>query len=126
MSPIQRTGRARLQQMRDRGSIDSAVTPTPRSSWLHRRATLESGATRVVAIKLYEYEVVMNTFLVSRSPEIINGAFCFTGIRVLVKNLFDYLEGVSSLEGFLDDFPSVSREKAAALLEAAHLTYKAV
>jgi uncharacterized protein (DUF433 family) len=36
-----------------------------------------------------------------------------------VKNLFDYLEGGSSLEEFLDDFPSISREKAVAVLEAA-------
>ena len=57
----------------------------------------------------------METSLVSRNPEIVSGALCFTGTRVLVKNLFDYLEGASSLE----DFPSVSREKAVAVLEAA-------
>lgn len=49
----------------------------------------------------------------------MSGALCFTGTRVLVKNLFDYLEGTSSLEDFLEDFPSVSREKAVAVLEAA-------
>jgi uncharacterized protein (DUF433 family) len=36
-----------------------------------------------------------------------------------VKNLFDYLEGGSTLEAFLEDFPSVSRETAVAVLEAA-------
>ena len=36
-----------------------------------------------------------------------------------VKNLFDFLEGSSSLEEFLEDFPSVSRERAVAVLEAA-------
>lgn len=61
----------------------------------------------------------MDTYLVSRNPEIMSGALCFTGTRVLVKNLFDYLEGSSSLEDFLEDFPSVSREKAVAVLEAA-------
>ena len=61
----------------------------------------------------------MATSPVSRDPEIISGALCFTGTRVLVKNLFDYLEGASSLDDFLDDFPSVSREKAVAVLEAA-------
>lgn len=64
-------------------------------------------------------EVTMDTYLVSRNPEIMSGALCFTGTRVLVKNLFDYLEGSSSLEDFLEDFPSVSREKAVAVLEAA-------
>ena len=57
----------------------------------------------------------MDTSLVSRNPEIMSGSLCFTDTRVLVKNLFDYLEGASSLE----DFPSVSREKAVAVLEAA-------
>ena len=61
----------------------------------------------------------MDKSLVSRDPEIMSGALCFTGTRVLVKNLFDYLEGASSLEDFLEDFPSVSRAKAVAVLEAA-------
>ena len=61
----------------------------------------------------------MDTPLVSRDPEIMSGALCFTGTRVLVKNLFDYLEGTSSLEEFLEDFPSVSRAQAVAVLEAA-------
>jgi len=61
----------------------------------------------------------MEPSLVSRNPEIMSGALCFTGTRVLVKNLFDYLEGTSTLESFLEDFPSVSREKAIAVLEAA-------
>lgn len=62
----------------------------------------------------------MNPSLVKRDPEIMSGALCFAGTRVPVKNLFDYLEGTSSLEDFLEDFPAVSRERAVALLEAAH------
>ena len=62
----------------------------------------------------------MNSSLVKRDPEIMSGALCFTGARVPVKNLFDYLEGTSSLEEFLEDFPSVSRERAVAVLAAAH------
>ncbi|MFA7282660.1 MAG: DUF433 domain-containing protein [Sterolibacterium sp.] len=61
----------------------------------------------------------MDPSLVSRNPEIMSGELCFTGTRVPVKNLFDYLEGASSLEDFLEDFPSVSRAKAIAVLEAA-------
>lgn len=56
---------------------------------------------------------------VSRDPEVMSGALCFTGTRVPVQNLFDYLEGQSSLGEFLDDFPSVSGEAAVAVLEAA-------
>ena len=61
----------------------------------------------------------MQTSLVRRDPEIMSGALCFTGTRVPVQNLFDYLEGKSSLEDFLEDFPSIRREMAIAVLEAA-------
>jgi len=61
----------------------------------------------------------MSTSLVSRDPEVMSGALCFRGTRVLVKNLFDYLEGSSTLEDFLEDFPSISREAAVSVLEAA-------
>ena len=53
----------------------------------------------------------MDSGFVRRDPEIMSGALRFSGTRVPVKNLFDYLEGVSSLEVFLDDFPTVSRER---------------
>jgi uncharacterized protein (DUF433 family) len=64
-------------------------------------------------------EAAMNPSLVARNPEIMSGALCFTGTRVPVQNLFDYLEGISSLEDFLEDFPSVPRVNAVAVLEAA-------
>ena len=61
----------------------------------------------------------MDTSLVKRDPEIMSGAPCFAGTRVPVKNLFDYLEGSSSLDDFLEDLPSVPRERAIAVLETA-------
>ena len=61
----------------------------------------------------------MEGIYVSRDSEIMSGALCFKGTRVPVQNLFDYLEGASSLKDFLDEFPSVSREAAVAVLEAA-------
>ena len=64
-------------------------------------------------------EANMDASLVKRDPEIMSGALCFSGTRVPVKNLFDYLEGSSSLEDFLEDFPSVTRARAVAVLEAA-------
>ncbi len=67
----------------------------------------------------------MDKSLVIRDPEIMSGALCFSGTRVPVKNLFDYLEGSSSLEEFLEDFPSVSRERAVAVLEAARVSLAA-
>jgi uncharacterized protein (DUF433 family) len=61
----------------------------------------------------------MATMLVARDPEVMSGALCFAGTRVPVQTLFDYLEGKSSLADFLDDFPTVSRDVAVAVLEDA-------
>ena len=52
-------------------------------------------------------------------PEIMSGPPCFAGTRVPIKNLFDYLEGGDSLEEFLAQFPTVTREQAVAVLELA-------
>jgi uncharacterized protein (DUF433 family) len=59
----------------------------------------------------------MEVQYLSRDPEIMSGALCFKGTRVPVQSLFDYLEGNSSLEEFLRDFPTASREAAVAVLE---------
>ena len=50
---------------------------------------------------------------------IMNGTPCFRGTRVPFKNLIDYLEGGHSLDEFLRQFPSVTREMAVQALEAA-------
>ena len=52
--------------------------------------------------------------------EILGGIPVFVGTRVPLRNLIDYLEGGYSLDEFLDDFPSVSREQVLAALEAAN------
>jgi uncharacterized protein (DUF433 family) len=57
--------------------------------------------------------------VVQRDPDILNGMPVFTGTRVPVKILFDYLEVGDSLDVFLDEFPSVAREQAIAALELA-------
>ena len=57
--------------------------------------------------------------LITVDPEIHSGTPVFAGTRVPVKTLFDHLEAGDSLEVFLDDFPSVSREQAIAVLEEA-------
>ncbi len=53
------------------------------------------------------------------SPEILSGTPVFAGTRVPVKNLFDYLETGSNIDAFLQDFPTVSREVALAVLQEA-------
>jgi uncharacterized protein (DUF433 family) len=64
----------------------------------------------------------MKTQLITVDPEIHSGAPVFAGTRVPVKTLFDHLEAGDSLEVFLGDFPSVSRELAVAVLEEARTT----
>lgn len=60
-----------------------------------------------------------NNSVVQVDPEIMSGTPCFAGTRVPARTLIDYLEGGDTLDGFLEDFPTVSREKAVALLEEA-------
>lgn len=57
--------------------------------------------------------------VVVRNPEILSGTPVFAGTRVPVKNLTDSLEGGSTIDEFLDDFPSVKREQVIAFLEEA-------
>lgn len=52
-------------------------------------------------------------------PEIMSGAPCFSGTRVPIQNLMDYIEGGDSIDEFLDDFPSVSREQVISFLKEA-------
>jgi uncharacterized protein (DUF433 family) len=60
-----------------------------------------------------------DTVLVTRSKERAWGAPVFAGTRVPVETLFDYLEADETLDEFLRQFPSVSRDQAIAVLEAA-------
>jgi uncharacterized protein (DUF433 family) len=54
--------------------------------------------------------------------EVMGGTPVFRGTRVPIQTLLDYLEGGHTLGEFLDDFPTVKREQAVALLEhAKHL-----
>jgi uncharacterized protein (DUF433 family) len=52
-------------------------------------------------------------------PETMGGVPVFRGTRVPVETLFDYLEDNYALEVFLDDFPTVSKEAAIAVLSHA-------
>lgn len=54
--------------------------------------------------------------LVEIDPEKLGGTPVFHGTRVPIQNLFDCLEG-ETLDLFLDQFPSVTREQALAVLE---------
>jgi uncharacterized protein (DUF433 family) len=57
--------------------------------------------------------------LITSTAERLGGTPVFAGTRVPVQTLLDYFEGGDSLDDFLIDFPSVTREHAIAVLEAA-------
>jgi uncharacterized protein (DUF433 family) len=61
----------------------------------------------------------MQRTMIVVDSQIQGGVPVFAGTRVPVKNLFDYLEGGETLDQFLDDFPSVERAVAVAVLEQA-------
>ena len=52
-------------------------------------------------------------------PDILGGTPVFTGTRVPVQTLLDYLEAGDPLDEFLDGFPTVRREQAVTFLELA-------
>lgn len=56
--------------------------------------------------------------IINIDPEILGGCPVFMGTRVPIQTMFDHLEENIPLDEFLDDFPTVSREQAVALLEA--------
>ena len=58
--------------------------------------------------------------IINIDVDILSGQPVFTGTRVPVESLFDHLEAGISLDEYLDDFPSVSKEQAIALLTIAN------
>ena len=59
----------------------------------------------------------MTNKTINIDPEILSGTPVFNGTRVPIKNLFDYLETNETIETFLQDFESVSREQVLKVLE---------
>ena len=51
-------------------------------------------------------------------PDILGGTPVFAGSRVPVRTVFDYLADGCSLDEFLENFPTVQRTDAIAVLEA--------
>jgi uncharacterized protein (DUF433 family) len=102
--PVGRSNAQRLQQKRQQRKIETTrntrkpYTPQIRSS--------------ISAIQL-------GAVVVIKAPQVLGGTPVFRGTRVPFQALFDYLEGGQTLDEFLDDFPTVTRNKAIAALERA-------
>jgi uncharacterized protein (DUF433 family) len=67
-------------------------------------------------------EVIEMAGIVVKDPDILGGEPVFRGTRVPFKVLTDYLEAGDTLNEFLEQYPSVTRELAIAALEEARLT----
>jgi uncharacterized protein (DUF433 family) len=57
--------------------------------------------------------------VVSRTIDVMGGTAVFHGTRVPVETLFDYIEAGDTVDGFLEGFPSVTRQHVIAYLEEA-------
>jgi uncharacterized protein (DUF433 family) len=57
--------------------------------------------------------------VIARDPDVLGGTPVFRGTRVPFQALLDYLEGGQTLDDFLDDFPTVTRDSAVRALEHA-------
>ncbi len=60
---------------------------------------------------------MMSNSVIHSDPDILSGIPVFVGTRVPARTLLDYIEGGHTLDEFLDDFPTVSREQARQALE---------
>ena len=58
--------------------------------------------------------------IITIDNDILGGQPVFRGTRVPVESLFDHLEAGVPLDEFLEDFPTVSKEQAIALLDVAN------
>jgi len=58
--------------------------------------------------------------VISIDNEVLGGQTVFKGTRVPIETLFDHLEAGITIDAFLDDFPSVTKEQAIALLDYAN------
>jgi len=59
---------------------------------------------------------------ISKDPNILGGEPVFRGTRVPFKVLIEYLEGGDTLDQFLEQYPSVTRELAIAAIEEARVS----
>jgi uncharacterized protein (DUF433 family) len=61
----------------------------------------------------------MNYGPINIDPEIMGGTPVFTGTRIPIQTLFDYIEGGDDLNEFLDDYPTVTKEAVIQVLKMA-------
>jgi uncharacterized protein (DUF433 family) len=63
--------------------------------------------------------MLKDSLMISVSADVMGGTPVFTGTRVPVQTLMDYLKAGESIDDFLEGFPTVTREQVIGLLEEA-------
>lgn len=63
--------------------------------------------------------MALSNHVITHDPDVLGGTPVFRGTRVPFQALLDYLEAGQTLDDFLDDFPTVTRETAVHVLEHA-------
>jgi len=61
--------------------------------------------------------------LITSSKNVLGGTPVFAGTRVPFQSLIEYLEAGDSIDIFLEDFPTVTREQVILILETAKDTF---
>ncbi len=102
------------------GAVDSKVVPRP--GCYNGGTVIPVTVLRPTCYCLYmkDIDYKIPGRLITTSPEWLGGEPCFTGRRVPVKALFDYLKGGHTLEAFLEAYPAVSRAHAVAVIDLAN------
>lgn len=60
--------------------------------------------------------------IINIDPDILGGTPVFKGTRVPVSSLFEHLENGTTIDEYIDDFPSVPREFAIQVLEVSKIS----
>lgn len=66
---------------------------------------------------MIETTVASTETIITRDPDVLGGTPVFSGTRVPFSTFLEYLEAGQTLDEFLDDFPSVTRDAAVRALE---------
>ena len=88
----------------------------PISTYKITKSTAISSVTHCYAPGSFGSLAVMKT-VIQVDSNILGGTPVFQGTRVPIQNLFDYIEGDETIDEFLTDFPTVTKEQVIQLLE---------
>jgi uncharacterized protein (DUF433 family) len=100
-------------------SFPDNVSSVPTADWTGAELDTDGGLGYASGTPFGVPSMTLPSPLISASADRLGGEPCFTGTRVPVRTLIDYVEGGHALGEFLQDFPSVTREHAVAVLELA-------